>query len=156
MGTFESEGVKRYLSFMTKLDEIRRQYDIFLQPHGLTYSQFSILDHLYTDAPEGDSPSVIADTYSISRQTMTGLLDKLEKDGLVERKNHEEDRRKKIIVLSDKGVKYCQSFLDSLHQTEQKCFSSLSEYEQVQLNVLTQRVVDGLKEHLVPSEKDPD
>ena len=48
-------------------------------------------------------PSVIADFITISRQTMTSILDSMEGDSLIVREPHPSDRRKKLIYLSKEG-----------------------------------------------------
>jgi DNA-binding MarR family transcriptional regulator len=47
--------------------------------------------------------SKIAGTRSVSAAGITGMVDKLEKQGLVERRGHEDDRRKKCVFLTPQG-----------------------------------------------------
>ena len=48
-------------------------------------------------------PAQIADQVLIPRQTITSILDKLEKSGLVVRNDHPSDRRRKVIRLTQTG-----------------------------------------------------
>ena len=51
----------------------------------------------------------------VSRQNLTGLLNRLERDGLVERATSEEDRRERKVRLSEKGAALWQSLADPIH-----------------------------------------
>ena len=53
--------------------------------------------------PDGAEPGVMAATARVPRQTMTSIVDNLEKRGLAKRRPHAHDRRRIIVVLSAKG-----------------------------------------------------
>ncbi len=58
-------------------------------------------------------PAQIADQVLIPRQTITSILDKLEKSGLVVRTDHPTDRRRKVIRLTQTGFeKACEVWND--------------------------------------------
>ena len=51
----------------------------------------------------------LAQALSIAPRSVTGLVDALERDGMVERKAHPTDRRSTLIVLSEKGESEARS-----------------------------------------------
>lgn len=63
-----------------------------------------ILVLLFLQDGERSEPARLADRLHVSRQAMTGLLDRLEGAGFVSRGAHETDRRRKVIRLTTKGV----------------------------------------------------
>ena len=56
-----------------------------------------------SEHPEGVEPAVLAERTNLLRQTMTVVLNDLERQQLVTREFHPTDRRKKVIRLTEKG-----------------------------------------------------
>jgi MarR family transcriptional regulator, transcriptional regulator for hemolysin len=69
--------------------------------HRLTSEQFFIIHRLYFK--DAQSQKELADKILQDHPNITRLLDKLEKNGIVQRENGENDRRNFIIKLSPKG-----------------------------------------------------
>ena len=90
--------------------------------------------------PEAGEPAVLADKLHVSRQSMTGILDKLEAGGYAMRAPHATDRRRKVICLTDKGREIVRSFVGSVFRREAALFerhpevnveASLDEFERM-------------------------
>jgi len=69
--------------------------------HDLTPQQFGLLGFLWQE--DGISQALLSAKSQIDRTTMGGLIDRLEKEGLVVRQAHPEDRRAYRICLTEKG-----------------------------------------------------
>ncbi|QXE92359.1 MarR family transcriptional regulator [Geomonas subterranea] len=69
--------------------------------HELTPQQFGLLGFLWRE--DGLSQSLLSAKSQIDRTTMGGLIDRLEKEGLVVRKTDPGDRRAYRICLTEKG-----------------------------------------------------
>lgn len=69
--------------------------------HDLTPQQFGLLGFLWRE--DGLSQSLLSARSQIDRTTMGGLIDRLEKEGLVVRKSDPVDRRAYRICLTEKG-----------------------------------------------------
>lgn len=80
--------------------------------------------------PEGVEPAVLADETKLLRQSMTVVLNDLEKQGLVIREFHPTDRRKKVIKFTPEGEKVCREILDVIAKAELEALSELGEEEQ--------------------------
>jgi MarR family transcriptional regulator for hemolysin len=66
-----------------------------LTPHGITYRQWQVLGWL---ALEGElSQGELADKMQIEAPTLVRILDRMERDGWIERHPDESDRRKKFV-----------------------------------------------------------
>lgn len=74
-------------------------------------------------------PSVIADSITVPRQTMTSILDSMEEDGLIIREPHPSDRRKKCIHFSSKGRTLADSVLKEIRRYEAQAMQVLTEHE---------------------------
>jgi DNA-binding MarR family transcriptional regulator len=58
----------------------------------------------------------LADTWRCDASTVTWIVDRLEKQGLVERQAHETDRRVKVVVLSRRGSQLRTQLFDRFYQ----------------------------------------
>lgn len=68
---------------------------------GVTRSQCVAM--YYISKADSINQKELAQSMHIRESTMTGLLDRLERDGLIERKVNSDDMRKKSIFLSKEG-----------------------------------------------------
>ncbi len=80
----------------------RRDWVATLSEMGLHPMQAMALRHL--DAQEGVPMSALADALRCDNSNITGIADRLEAAGLVERRPAPHDRRIKTLVLTDKGA----------------------------------------------------
>jgi len=69
----------------------------------LPRAEMEILMLLLIEEGERSEPAILAKRLNVSRQSMTGLLDKLENAGHIERLDHPTDRRRKIVHLTESG-----------------------------------------------------
>jgi DNA-binding MarR family transcriptional regulator len=77
-----------------------------LDEYGISRGRFSIMMFLSMEEMMGNevpSPSGIAENLGVTRATVTQLLDGLERDRLVERRNVGHDRRAQAIHLTEEG-----------------------------------------------------
>ena len=91
-----------------------RALDHNLDAYGLSQGRYFVLLYLFYQEMEGSdsaSPSKIADGLSVTRPTITWLLDGLERDGFLERRNDSQDRRALTVRLTDKGRQFLDEFM---------------------------------------------
>ena len=69
--------------------------------YELTRQQFGVLAFLWQE--DGLSQAELATRSQIDRTTIGGLLDRMEKDGLIRRQPHPDDRRAYRVVLTKRG-----------------------------------------------------
>jgi DNA-binding MarR family transcriptional regulator len=97
-----------------------------LATHGISQGRFSVLMLLWRGGqprmPTPDksvvpeckgplSPAALAEAAGVTRATMTGLVDTLERDGFVKREPDPDDRRMMAVVLTAKGQRLLQKLL---------------------------------------------
>jgi DNA-binding MarR family transcriptional regulator len=71
--------------------------------HGLPLTSYEVLLFL-ADSPDGRMRmSELADSVLLSRSGLTRLVDRLERDGLLEREQCEEDARGYFAAITDRG-----------------------------------------------------
>jgi DNA-binding MarR family transcriptional regulator len=116
-----------------------------LQPFDLTPASALALGIL-ADAGTPLPPNQIADRLILSRATVTGLLDSLEKRGHVRRLPHATDRRMLLIELTETGRRVAHECRLVVHQNQKAWLAALSEQEQGQLIHALQRLQAALDE----------
>jgi len=75
------------------------------------------------------SPSDIGERLIVTRATVTGLLDSLEKNGLVKRTPNPQDRRGLMIEITPAGLKVLAKVRTVVHGEEKRWMSALDERE---------------------------
>ena len=81
--------------------EVVRRYTPLLEPLGLTYTQYIAMMVMW----EHKSISVrdMGKMLFLDSGTLTPMLKKMEKAGLIQRKRSEHDERMVIVIITDKG-----------------------------------------------------
>jgi DNA-binding MarR family transcriptional regulator len=110
---------------------IKRIGDL-IRPFGLSPSSGLVLGIL-ADAGSPLPPYQIAERLIISRATVTGLLDSLERRGYVRRVPHSSDRRMLLIELTDAGRRVAHEFRLLVHRHQKAWLGALDEQQQKQL-----------------------
>jgi DNA-binding MarR family transcriptional regulator len=114
---------------------VKRIADL-LHPFELTPASGLVLSML-ADSDTPLAPNVIADQLIISRATVTGLIDSLERREYVQRTPNPADRRSILVAITESGRETAKSFRPIVHQHQRVWFEILSETEQ-------QRLIDSL------------
>jgi DNA-binding MarR family transcriptional regulator len=108
-------GVETTLLLLRSADATLTTLDRLFRQHGISSGKFNMLLTIaaYTaqDKQDVPKPAQIARKLGVRRPTITGLLDNLEKDQLVERKPHSTDGRALRLELTKKGRKMLDKLL---------------------------------------------
>ena len=94
--------------------------------------------------PEIFEPATMAKNALFPRQTMTFILDTVEKQGLAVRKPHPNDRRRKIIRLTPKGRKLATAMINDFLYFEGKALRAITGSELSALKASLNRYTDAL------------
>ncbi|MDD2581912.1 MAG: MarR family transcriptional regulator [Desulfuromonadaceae bacterium] len=92
-----------------------------IEPHDLTPPQFALLSFLLQQ--DGLTQVELSEKCQIDRSTLGGVIDRLERGGLLERCQHPQDRRAYRICLTAQG-KAMESTLSGCAERSQKRFTS--------------------------------
>ena len=118
-------------------DLIVKRISGLLQPFDLSPASGLVLSIL-ADSKSPLPPNKIADRLIISRASVTGLIDSLERRGYVQRRPHPSDRRMLLVELTERGMQVANAFRPIVHQHQKMWLEALSEKEQ-------QRLIDSLQ-----------
>ncbi|MBM3141960.1 MAG: MarR family transcriptional regulator [Chloroflexi bacterium] len=106
---------------------MRRVYDYYekrLSPFGLTPPQYFVFNALWMG--DGITIGELGDRVSLDSSTLTGIIDRMEKSGYVERKPNPDDRRSALVFLTEKAKELGSrilEFADELDTTLKQPFS---------------------------------
>ncbi|WP_303722553.1 MarR family winged helix-turn-helix transcriptional regulator [Malonomonas rubra] len=102
-----------------------------LMPHGVTPPQFALLAFLWKR--DGLSQTELTEKTEVDRTTLSGLIDRLEKQGLVARIPHPGDRRAYLVTLTAAGRKLEAELTPLAMSLRQQISADLTadEYEQL-------------------------
>ena len=105
---------------------------------GITAPQLLVLQSLrdFGDLPVGE----LAGKVSLSQATVTSIVDRLEKKGIVRRERSQEDKRKVFVQLTEDGVKIIKDAPAPLQESFVRQFSDLHEWEQTSIISSLQRL----------------
>jgi len=115
-----------------------------LARHGLSQGGFLTLIVLNRDPEEELTPSSLAHKVGVTRATMTGLLDTLAKDGLVERVQHDGDRRRVVVRLTAGGRKRLDGILPGYYRQVTRMMAGVGPKERKTLIGILEKVSSGL------------
>lgn len=127
---------------LISLRRVTRAIDLhskhLMKTAGLTAPQMLILQTL---RDQGDAIiSDVAHQISLSQATVTSILDRLEKRGLVMRERSQQDKRKVYACLTDAGNNLIRNAPMPLQDYFIRQFSDLQDWEQTQIISALQRV----------------
>jgi DNA-binding MarR family transcriptional regulator len=98
-----------------------------IEPFNLTPPQFGLLSFLWQQ--DGLTQVELSEKGQIDRSTVGGLIDRLERDGLLERRHHPQDRRAYKIYLTEQGRALEGPLTDCAERSRKRFTVGLSEAE---------------------------
>ena len=137
------EGIQLCFQTLSLASHIDNDCARLLAPYGLSEGRFVML-FLLDAAGEGLAPNELAERAGVTRATVTGLLDGLEREALIERQAVKQDRRALRVQLTDKGRQTAKHVFHNHSTWIASLFGSLSVTERAQLAILLNKVSTGL------------
>lgn len=98
---------------------VNKNMDNLAKPFGMTGVQMEIVDFIASKEPGITLQKEIEAEFNIRRSTTTGILQRMEKEGLIRREALPDDSRQKMILLTAKADRVKQQVVDYIQQ-EQK------------------------------------
>jgi DNA-binding MarR family transcriptional regulator len=92
---------------------------VFFDRWEISPSQFNVLNLLYLN-PDGCTQIELSRQLIMHRSNVTGLVDRLEKRGLLQRKDSSTDRRAYKVVLTASGRKLIEKILPDYYTAAEK------------------------------------
>jgi DNA-binding MarR family transcriptional regulator len=139
----DPSAAEAFLHLLRTGDEVFGVTDRNLNDHNISHGRFGVLMLLWRSVQPRAAkllgadecvagprtPAELADAAGVTRATMTGLIDTLERDGFVTREPDLDDRRMMSVCLTPKGERFLQDFLPGHFKAIASLMSPLSEAE---------------------------
>jgi len=134
----------------TLISDIARFRRIIFDQHaadyGLTHVQVMLLNQLHKE--DGLTQKDLSERMDIGTVTISGLVDRLEAKGYVERRPDPKDRRAKRVWLTDRVGELWKKIAESMHQMNEATFAGVGEEEIDQLVQTLRKARKNLRTHL--------
>lgn len=132
----------------TLFDRLARRYA------NLTLVQYQALSALRAHSPEPLEPWELGRILRTGSNHVTMILDQLVRAGLVERHPHGQDRRRRLVSLTEEGTMRAATLEPYVRDLEERLLSSaLSEPERAELGRLAARLRQTMAEVVVPARR---
>lgn len=143
-----------FMQLLRTADELFEVKADFVRQHNISNGRFTVLMLLSAaGSMEGDascnppkSPAELAEMAGVTRATMTGLVDTLEKDGLVRREPDPHDRRAMLVHMTEEGHEFMARILPQYFSRVTAIMDPLSEAEKKNLTELLTKIRSGIAE----------
>lgn len=162
----DPSACEAFLHLLRTGDEVFAVAERNLAKHNISQGRFGVLMLLWSQnhrrhgaARHGGNgechggprtPAELADAAGVTRATMTGLIDTLERDGLVRREPDLNDRRMMSVRLTPKAENFLRDLLPAHFRTMATLLAPLSEKERKTLVHLLTKVLHCAGEHTTP------
>lgn len=140
----EVESIRAIMCLIRTANDVTEGFERFLAKHGLSHGRFAILMYLNRNPETAVNQTHLAEAYGVSKATITGLIDGLERDAMVERLPDPADRRASLVRLAPAGLAFLADFLPNHFRGVSEMMSGLDGPDRAKLMELLCRVRAGL------------
>ena len=133
------------LSILTSFEVLARYLEVELKRHEASLIRFNIMSTLFKNGGEM-TPSEIAESVFREKNSITAVINTLERQGVVRREPSPDDRRSVKVVITDKGWKEANRLSPIAQELSREALSCMDK-EQIEDLVDSMRT---LRESLLP------
>jgi len=138
----DPSAMEAFLHLLRTSTDVYETIGRMLAGHAISKGRFMVLVLLNRDPDRPVSPADLADGSNVTRATMTGLIDTLERDGFVKRVPDPEDRRMLSVTLTPKAERFLAGLLPGHFKLMAALARTLSERERQTLVGLLNKIIE--------------
>jgi DNA-binding MarR family transcriptional regulator len=136
----DPRAVEAFLVLWRTATDTLNAFECYLAKHGMSQGKFTVLMILNRNPDEGMNPSELADRAGVTRATMTGLLEGLEREKLISRQGDRSDRRRAVVRLSAASRKMLDGMLPDYYSRLHDLMADLTEDDKATLTGLLTKI----------------
>ena len=136
---------------MATADVFLRESQRLFRPHGLTAAQYNVLNVLGPKV-DGMSQRELSDLLVVDRSNVTGLLDRMQKAGWVQRADDPADRRVYRVTLTPAGRKLWAKVEPRYHEVVAQVTRSISKRQMSECIDLLHRLAAAAERWELPTQ----
>lgn len=118
--------------------------------NGFTLPQFDVLNQL-ARRPDGMTFVELSRALLVTAGNLTGIVDRLERERMVRRAPHPDDRRARRLTLTRRGARAVAAAVPAHHREITRLMATLPQRDLRALRSLLGRLRDGLEARLTPA-----
>ena len=145
----DPSATEAFLHLMRTSTELTEAFDALHASHNISHGRFIVLMLLNRDPEKPVNPADLADRASVTRATITGLIDTLERDGFVKREHTLDDRRMMLVRLTAEGRGYFDKILPDYFRQVASVMSHLTAADRKALVALMGKIQQELPAILI-------
>ena len=139
----EINQIHRKLKMLHHAFEERRNRQLL--QYNLTSSQMDVL--FYLKFCEGEvHQRDIEKSFGLKNPTVTGILNRLEEKGFIVRKTRQEDKRFRLIELTENSNRIVAEICEDVWRTDDRIYNCMSREERERFSELLDRILNSLSE----------
>ena len=129
------------LGIKTASEDIQQSIlDVLQRDYQLSEGKFCALVVLHQYGKEGIAPSLLAAKVGVTRATISNMLQRMERDGMINIRPAAQDGRAKVVSLTKKGFDFMEEILPPHYLRVSKLMEKLTEAEQKELIMLLEKL----------------
>lgn len=129
------------------LDQQKSIYENYAKENGLQGRSLQLLLWIYYNQ-KGVSQSYLVEKTLLSKQVVNATIQLWQKKGYIELVSTENDKRQKLVKLTEKGNQISKKILDPLETVEVRALSTLSYEERQLFQTLFSKYTQALKKEM--------
>jgi DNA-binding MarR family transcriptional regulator len=137
-------AVEAFLVLLRIASDVMTSIETYLNRHNMSHGRFTVLMVLNRNPHEALCPSELATKCGVTRATMTGLLDGLEREKYVTRIPDTNDRRMASVQLTPEGITMLDGMLPDYYRRIAGLMGHLNESEKKLLQAMLWKVNEGI------------
>lgn len=114
-----------------------------LRDSGLTHQQCVVLQLIAHNKEM--TVSQLCKDMSLAKGTVSGIVQRLEKLGYLEKEKREDDKRNTYIKFSDKGLEFAYNFKSNMSDSFKNIFSNCSDEDMDDMLVLLRTILNKIE-----------
>ena len=128
---------------------LKRALDAELAEQGITFRQWEVLAWIALEGEQAQSR--LAENLGIEAPTLVGILDRMERDGWLDRYPCPRDRRKKLIRATEKAESLWSRMVECARRVRARAVNGISPEELATLKHVCERVRQNLSDERLVS-----
>lgn len=137
---------KKHIGYLIKnIDEkLKAKANANLKEHGLTFAQGRVLSILAESKGANTTQKDLEEALGVSHPTMVGIISRMEASGFVICHQDTNDRRNKIVLMTEKAVAVGNNIKKVIESNENETLKPLSDSERKELVRMLTLIINNL------------
>lgn len=126
-------------------DTLEKQANNSLRADDITMMQIAVLLAVSQAVGQSMSMKELERHFSVAQPTMTGIVKRLTAKGLLEQLASPEDKRIKIVKITEEGIAACEKAAISMNTTEEQILKGFTQEETSTLEKLLEKALRNMQ-----------